>query len=104
MRKDSRRNERYPLPLEVRWEGLSGKHAARIADISLGGCYIESLAQVTVGEQIKFEIQLPTGGRMPLRGEIIYHQPSLGFGVCFHDLSIMERNVLSHMIAASRQE
>lgn len=103
MRENTRRDERYPLPLEVRWEGFSGKHEARIGDISMGGCYIESLAQVTVGEEIQFEIRLPTGGRMPLRGEIIYHHANLGFGVGFVNLSVMERNVLAHVIEEWRK-
>ena len=104
MRENTRRNERYPLPLEVHWESLSGKHEARISDISLGGCYMESLAQVIVGEEIQFEIQLPTGGRMPLRGKVIYHQPNLGFGVSFIDLSMMARNVLTHVIDQSQKD
>ena len=104
MRENTRRNERYPLPLEVYWESLSGKHEARISDISLGGCYMESLAQVIVGEEIQFEIRLPTGGRMPLRGKVIYHQPNLGFGVSFINLSIMARNVLTHVIKESHKD
>jgi PilZ domain len=103
MPEDTRRDERYPLPLEVHWESLSGKHEARIGDISMGGCYIESLAQVNIGEQIQFEIQLPTGGRMPLRGEVVYHHANLGFGVRFDNLSVMERNVLAHVIKESHK-
>lgn len=98
MQENARSDERYSLPLEVYLESLSGKHEARISDISLGGCYLESLAQVTVGEQIHFEIQLPTGGRMPLRGEVIHLHPNLGFGMRFVSLSVMERNVLTHVI------
>ena len=104
MQENRRRDERYTLPLEVRWENLSGKHKARVSDISLGGCYIESLAQVSIGEQVQLEIQLPTGGRMPLNAEVIYHQPNLGFGVRFINLSLMERNVLTHMIGTPRKD
>lgn len=104
MRENTRRNERYPLPLEVHWESLSGKHEARISDISLGGCFMESLAQVVAGEEIQFEIRLPAGGRMPLRGKVIYHQPNLGFGVSFIDLSMMARNVLSRVIEESHKD
>jgi hypothetical protein len=98
MRNDTRFDERYSLPLEVHWESLSGKRRARISDISLGGCYMESLAQVAVGEEVHFEIQLPTGGRMPLRGEVVHLHPNIGFGLRFLSLSVMERNVLMHVI------
>jgi hypothetical protein len=98
---ESRHYERVMLPLEVRWEdSLSGKHTARVSDLGLGGCYIESLAQVAVGERIRFEVQLPAGGWMPLRGEVMHVQPSLGFGVRFTEQTMMERNLLEHFIKA----
>jgi hypothetical protein len=100
---DERRGEdRVPLLMDVRWEGLSGKYAARISDISLSGCYVESMGQVTVGEVIRFEIQLPTARWMPLRGEVVYHLPTLGFGVKFTALTTMERNLLAHVIDYAR--
>jgi hypothetical protein len=96
---DERRGEeRFTLPLEARWEGLSGQYSARISDLSLGGCYIESLAQVVVGSELQFEIRLPTGLWMPLRGTIVYQQPSLGFGVRFAHLTLMERNLLMQVL------
>jgi len=102
MADERRRDERVPLLLDVRWEGLAGKHDARISDISLSGCYVESLGQVTVGEVIRFEIQLPTARWMPLRGEVVYHLPTLGFGVKFTSLTTMERNLLAHVIDYAR--
>jgi hypothetical protein len=96
---DERRTERrFPLPLEARWEGLSGKYAARVSDLSLGGCYIATLAQVAQGEELHFEIRLPTGFWMPLRGTVVYCQPSLGFGLSFARLTMMERNVLARFL------
>lgn len=98
MEGERRGEQRYLLPLEVRWESLSGQYAARINDLSLSGCYIESLAQVAPGDEIHFEIRLPTGFLMPLRGVVVYYQPNLGFGVKFVSLTMMERNVLSRVL------
>jgi hypothetical protein len=100
---DTRKHDRVLLPLEARWEGLSGRHTARISDLSLGGCYIETLGQVTIGEEISFDIQLPTQNWMPLRGKVIYHFPNMGFGVQFLDLSELESNVLENLIEYARQ-
>ncbi|HMF55705.1 MAG TPA: PilZ domain-containing protein [Pyrinomonadaceae bacterium] len=97
-----RDNERAQLPLEVRWHGLSGKHAARTSDISMGGCYIESLAQVSVGERILFEIQLPSGRWIPLSGNVVHHHTGMGFGVRFSLLSDMVRDMLAEIIAGAR--
>jgi hypothetical protein len=102
MADEQRRDDRIPLILDVRWEGLSGKYAARISDISLGGCYVESLGQVTIGEEVRFEIQLPTGRWMPLRGVVVHQFAHLGFGVEFTSLTMMERNLLAHVIDYGR--
>lgn len=101
MEGERRSEQRYLLPFQVRWEGLSGQYSARINDLSLSGCYIESLAQVAPGDEIHFEVQLPTGFWMPLRGLVVYHQPNLGFGVKFTNLTMMERNVLSRVLDSS---
>lgn len=98
MPEERRNHERVQLPLETRWEGMSGRHTARISDISLGGCFIESLGQVTDGERISFEIQLPTGNWMPLTGEVVYNYPNLGFGMRFRELSEAERDLLADVV------
>jgi Tfp pilus assembly protein PilZ len=95
---EKRQHERISLPLEVHLESLSGKYAARLTDLSLGGCYIETLALVSVGERVRFEVHLPTARRLLLKGEVIYHQPTLGFGVCFVDLSDVDREMLAQIV------
>ena len=97
-----RRDIRVSLPLEARFEALSGKHTARLSDVSLGGCYVETLSHVTIGEAIQFMINLPTGRWLPLRGEVVYHQPNLGFGVRFVNLSDDEREMLAYVIEYGR--
>jgi PilZ domain len=99
MMDERRRHTRASRLLEIRWEDLSGKYNARVTDISLDGCYIESIGQVTVGQQIRFEIQLPpTGSWVPIRGEVVNHQQNLGFGVRFIGLSEQEQMALAQML------
>jgi hypothetical protein len=93
---ERRSSQRAPLLLEVRWESLSGKHSARATDISLSGCYIESIGQVTVGEKIHIEIQLPSGSWMPLQGEVVYRQDHLAFGLRFIGLTDQEQEMLGY--------
>jgi len=95
---EQRQFERVRLPMEVHWEGLSGKHAARIYDLSLSGCYVETLGQVTPGERIRFEIELPTGRWLRLEGEAVHAQPSMGFGVRLINLSATDRDMLAHLL------
>ena len=102
MTSERRSDERARLPLEMRWEGQSGKHVARVYDISLSGCYVETLGQVQLNEQIRFEIQLPTGRWMPLRGEVVHFQPDMGFGMRFTGLTETERELLARLIEYGR--
>ncbi len=98
MAEERRQDERVPLVLDVRWESLSGKHTARISDMSLSGCYVETMGQVTVGELIRFEVQLPTGRWMPLIGEVVYQIPGMGFGLRFRTMTGTQREVLASLI------
>ena len=96
---DRRRAQRVPLPLEVEWESDSGKqHTSRISDISLSGCYVESLAQITVGERIRFKIELALGEWIPLSGIIVYIHPQIGFGVSFTTLTEGVKKQLADLI------
>ncbi len=90
------------LILKVRWESLSGKHCTRTTDISLGGCCIESIGRVAVGEKFRFEIQLPSGSWMPLQGEVVCFRDYLGFGLRFIGLTDQEQQMLALVIGASQ--
>jgi PilZ domain len=91
--------ERLPMPLEVR---ILGAHAARSRDLSMGGCYIETVAHVTVGQFLLFELKLPSGRWLSLRGEVIYHRRNHGFGVGFVDLPEETQRMLEHLIDYAR--
>ena len=97
-----RRYERVRIALEVRWQNKSGLHRGRTGDISLGGCFIESLAPVKVGEQILFEIELPSGRWQLLGGEAIYCIQTIGFGIRFGYLPELLQKVLAQVIEYER--
>ena len=98
MSEERRAQERVPLMLELRWQSLSGKHTARISDISMGGCYVETMGQVTIGDLIRFEVQLPTGRWMPLIGEVVYQLPGMGFGLRFRSLTESQKQMIASLL------
>lgn len=98
MIEDRREEERKNVTLDVRWEGGSGHHPARISDLSLGGCYLDTLGDVEVGEVVGLEIKLPSGEWLPLRGTVAFHHPGLGFSVCFTFLTDEEQYQLTQLI------
>jgi hypothetical protein len=85
---DERRSEkRWDVSLNALWDGKSGNYTARITDLSDGGCYVDSLGDVTMGELVHLKLQLPGGKWLELSGEVAHHTPPVGFGIRFLELS-----------------
>lgn len=82
-----RENERYAHFIEIVLESASGKREARISDISVGGCFIDSIAGVFVTEPISFVVKTDDGRIINFNGEVTYIFPGIGFGVKFTELS-----------------
>jgi hypothetical protein len=98
---DKRRHKRVPIFLDVRWEGLSGHNTARITDLSLGGCYVETIGQSAQGEVIRFEIKLKDGSWLPVQGIVMYQFPLMGFGVRFTPLSVEAHNEIAALVESA---
>ncbi len=94
---DQRDHERKEFFGEIVLEFASGKRQARIADISLGGCYVDSIASVVEGETIGLMIGLSSGNSQQFTGEIAYLLPGLGFGIRFTNLN-EEQTAFLHKI------
>ncbi|HEX8889388.1 MAG TPA: PilZ domain-containing protein [Pyrinomonadaceae bacterium] len=91
---ERREEDRKEISLDARWENGQG----RLSDLGLGGCYVDTLGQVSVGEIVMLEIKLPDGSWLPLRGTVAYTHPGLGFSVCFTFLTEDEQEKLSEII------
>lgn len=99
---DERRNERrVPASIEVLWEGSAGKYEARTSDLSAGGCFVDTLGQVTLGQKIIFRLRLPAGEAIDIEGEVVYTYPNMGFGVRFTNVSDSDRKKLDWLIKAA---
>lgn len=90
--------ERVNVSLEAIWEGMSGRREARVTDLSLHGCFLESCAQTSVGEQIRFLLKTPTERWLELTGEVAFYQPMVGFGMKFIDISKHDEAMLRQLI------
>ena len=94
-----RKDERISFLTEVHLEFASGRRLARISDISMGGCYMESIVQVHKGEHFNFDITLTSGESMRFEGEVAYVFEGMGFGVKFIDLNDHTRPFLLKIIS-----
>jgi PilZ domain len=99
MSNERRKNQRKRILLEARWESMSRRHEARVDDVSLGGCFVNTYGKVELHEQVNLEIQLPSGEWLPLRGQVASYQPGVGFGISFGSLSEKEVRALHELIA-----
>ena len=100
MDNERRTDERVEMSLEARWEGLSGSYKGRISDIGLGGCFIDTHGMVEVGEIVSFEVKLRDGQWLPLRGEVAFYHPNIGFSLCFTFLTDEEQEQLRQLMAS----
>lgn len=94
-----RREPRVPLRLEVQWNNSEDRTPDVTSDVSLGGCYVESLNTVSVGDVLTLGLRLPFSGTLPLLCEVRYHHPTIGFGLKFLDLSNFQRDCLEGLLA-----
>src|SRR2546423_7213767 len=95
---EQRRNTRVPVRLEVQWSESPSRCPDVASDLSLGGCYVESLNTVKVGEVLNLRLCLPFNQTLRFRGEVRYHQPTIGFGIKFLQLSPFEQATLQALI------
>lgn len=103
---DQRKNERVSVRLEVEWAAspvrcpdvTSNRTPDVTSDVSLGGCYVESLNLVKVGQVLNVRLCLPSNKTLRLQGEVRYHQPTIGFGLRFLKLSSFEHETLEALI------
>jgi hypothetical protein len=73
--------------MEIVLAFASGNRDARVSDLSLGGCFVDTIQEVDEGETIRFELKLHSGLWLKLQGRIVYSMPGIGFGIRFENLS-----------------
>ena len=100
---ERRTSERKIILLEAKWESMSRQHEARVDDVSLGGCFVNTYAKVELQEDVNLEIQLPSGEWLPLRGKVASYQPGVGFGMSFTLLSEEETAALKKLILSAKE-
>lgn len=92
---DERRvHDRSRLIVDVFFDGQDATGVASTKDISLGGLYMNTKADVPDGEQLMVRIPLGTQ-EIVCSAEVVYRNPGLGLGVRFIDLSDDARAILA---------
>ena len=100
---ERRSTPRLSVSLNAVWDAANGNHAARITDLSLGGCYLDTVGETVSGEVVCFRVALPDGDWLYLEGEVRHHTPKTGFGVRFLELEEQQADKIEALLSASRE-
>ena len=90
--KEKRTEPRFDVCLTARWQGCVTNRDVRISDLSLGGCYLDTVAEVMVGETLFLKILMANGEWFELKSVVAHYTPRLGFGVCFVNLNERQKD------------
>ena len=89
--------DRSRVIVDVHFEGGEATGVASTRDISLGGLYMSTQAEIPVGTTLM--VRLPLGSeRAVVKADVVYSNPGHGVGVRFHRLpegtrALMEREL-----------
>jgi PilZ domain len=102
---EHRRHPRIARPLEASWLAASGEITSRVSDISLGGCFFQSLVMPSAGDHTMISVRFTEAESMSFQSEVVYAERGIGFAVRFIDLSDEDRTRLQRIIEelAARQ-
>lgn len=99
MTDERRADERVGVNLPTRWHGVTGSHEGRVEDLSVSGCFVNTMGAVDVGEIVSLLIQLPSGRWLPIRGKVMFYQQLTGFSLSFAILDEQEQEVLKQLVS-----
>lgn len=97
---EQRRHIRFSLDIPaIRYTKYGEKMETSLAQISIGGCLIESDENIYIGDEIRLEIQLPNKNWLPLYCKVLYATEDAGVGVKFLNVTRFEQELVAKIIS-----
>jgi len=90
---ERRQHDRARVIVDVRFDGGDATGVASSKDISVGGLYMSTQADIAVGETLMLRIPL-AGQYVVVKGDVVYSNPGRGVGVRFHRLTPEARELM----------
>jgi Tfp pilus assembly protein PilZ len=84
--RDRRKYPRHPIIIEIHYQSDSPVLRARLADLSEGGMFVDTVNPLPVGTEVKFRFRLPSKAEDPPLvgiGRVAWLQPTVGMGIEF---------------------
>ena len=95
---DRRSKPRLRVSLDAMWDSSTEAQGALITDLSDGGCYLDTVGSVRLGEIVGFRVLLPDDDWLYLEGEVRHYGAGTGFGVKFVDLNDEQQEKLRWLL------
>ena len=91
---DRRRYDRARLIVDVFFDGNDATGVASTKDISVGGFYMNTKANLPEGSILLVRIPLSDGTQIVANAEVVYDNPGRGVGLRFQSLSEENRALI----------
>lgn len=95
---ERRGTNRFPVQIDVEWQGSAGRAIGSMSDVSLDGCFVLSSGDVNDNEPVKLFVPLADGMNVEFSGRVANHVFEIGFGVKFDQLSAAQRDLLVKIV------
>jgi hypothetical protein len=110
MQQDRRRTLRFPFEAsaEVSEENSEARTPARVTEISLNGCFLQTAAPLPNGTSLFVKVFVE-GSFFETQATVVYSQPNVGMGIAFRELkpyfaAVLKKWLLAAMLAKPKPE
>lgn len=86
--------DRSRLIVDVFFDGADATGVASTKDISVGGLYMNTQAELPEGALLTLRLPLGPEQQVIVNAEVVYSNPGRGVGVRFHGLSEQDRALM----------
>jgi hypothetical protein len=97
--RDRRTVPRYPISVDVEWEGASPRKVGTLSDISTNGCFVLTAGPVDDGELVRLFLPLSDGMKVQVLAVVANHVMEIGFGAKFFDVSPAQHEFITSFVA-----
>ena len=104
-RQECRRHPRFKaaIQIELRLEQSAVPMRLHTADISIGGCYVETALTLEVGTRLDIQLWLREQ-KVIAKGVVVTKHPGFGNGIQFIPMPMQDQHILGEFLDALQQE
>lgn len=97
---ERRRHDRSRLIVDVFYDGNDATGVAATTDISVGGLYMNTKANIPEGSVLLVRIPFGNGKQVVANAEVVYTNPERGVGLRFQSLSEENRELIERELGS----